>query len=161
MLKQYTPLALTFARAQAKKKSSTVKTYLASSPLSLDIESAYTFSIPVADYSHLGCHFVTGMNGSDIVVKDMSGVEGLFQRQMKASKRPFVGCRLESVDGEIVPSYVNTQLIINAMNRRWAANGKVELTFCNEKHQNDLWKIESVDGTSSHQNDVKSNGAKS
>ena len=81
MLKKFSPLALTFARAQAKQ-SSTVKTYLTSSPLSLDIESAYTFSIPAADYNHLGCKFVTGMNGSDIVVQVMSGVDGPFKSQM-------------------------------------------------------------------------------
>ena len=148
MLKQYTPLALTFARAQAKQ-TSTVKTYLTSSPLSLDIESAYTFSIPAADYSHLGCKFVTGMNGVDVVVKDMSGVDGPFQRQMNASKQPFIGCKLESVDGEVVPSYVNSQLIVNAMKRRWAANGRVELTFCNETHRDALCKVKSLDDTTS------------
>jgi len=150
MLKQYTPLALTFARAQAKQqKTSTVKAYLTSSPLSLDIESSYTFSIAAADYSHLGCQFVTGMNGSDIVVKGMIGVEGLFQRQIKASNQPFVGCRLVSVDAEIVPSYVNSQLIVNAMKRRWTTNGRVELTFCNERHRDALRKVESLDGAPS------------
>ena len=140
MLKQYSPLALTFARAQAKQ-ASTVKTYLTSSPLSFNVESAYTFSIPAADYSHLGCRFVTGMNGSDIVVKEISGVDGQVQQQMKAAKRSFIGCRLESVDGEVVPSYVNSQLILNAMTRRWAANGRVELRFCDDKHKDALQKV--------------------
>ena len=139
MLKQYKPLALTFARAQASQSS--VKTYLTSSPLSLDVESAYTFSIPASDYSHLGCRFVTGMNGSDIVVKDISGVEGPFQRQIKKSKQPLVGCKLESVDGEAVPSYVNSQLTVNAMKRRWAANGRLELTFCNDLHKDALHRL--------------------
>lgn len=140
MLKEITPLALTFARAQAKQ-TSTVKSYLSSSPLSLDIESAHTFSIAAEDYSHLGCKFVTGMNGSDIVVKNICGVDGPFKRQMDASTYPFLGCKLESVDGEAVPSYVNSQLIGNAMKRRWNTNNRVELTFCNETHKDALRKI--------------------
>ncbi|KAL7542529.1 hypothetical protein ACHAXR_011895 [Thalassiosira sp. AJA248-18] len=142
MLKQHTPLALTFARAQANQTSA-VKTYLTSSPLSLDVESAYTFSIAATDYSQLGCKFANGMNGTDIVVKGISGVDGPFQQQMKASNQPYIGCKLESVDGEAVPSYVNSQLIVNAMKRRWAANGRVELTFCNEMHRDALHKVKS------------------
>ena len=140
MLKTMEPLALTFARAT--KKSSTVKSYLTSSSLSLDIEAAYTFSIAASGYSHLGLNFVTGMNGSDIIVKNISGVEGPFRRQMKASKHSLIGCRLESVDGEVMPSYVNSQLIVNAMKRRWAANGRVELVFCNERQRDVLQKLE-------------------
>ena len=147
MLKQYTPLALTFARAQADQ-TSTVKTYLTSSPLSLDIESAYTFSIPADDYIHLGCKFVTGMNGSGIVVKHMSGVDRPFKRQMNSSKYPFLGCKLESVDVEAVSSYVNCQLIVNAMKRRWAANGQVDLAFCNETHRKSLRAVKSCNDTS-------------
>ncbi|KAL9186078.1 hypothetical protein ACHAXT_005316 [Thalassiosira profunda] len=145
MLKTLEPLALTFARAQANKKTSTVKSYLTASPLSLDIEAAYTFSIPVPDHSYLGCKFVTGMNGSDFVVKKIGGVQGQFQRQMRASKQPFTGCKLESVDGEVVPSYANSQLIVNAMKRRWTSNGRVELTFCNERQRDALHKLESLE----------------
>lgn len=140
MLKQYSPLALTFARAQAKKVSS-VKTYLSSSPLSLDLETAHTFSIASPDYDYLGCSFVTGMNGSDIVVKQIRGVAGSFQREMKASGQSFLGCELESLDGEVVPSYANAQLIVSAMNRRWASNGQLELTFCNERQRDLLFTI--------------------
>lgn len=146
MLKQYSPLALGFARAQAKQ-SSMVKTYLTSSPLSLDIEAASTFSLVSSDHSRLGCRFVTGMNGTDIVVKDIMGVEGPFQRQMRESKQPFVGCKLESVDGEVVPSYVNSQLIVNAMKRRWAANGRVEIVFCDDRQKDALRDIMLSDGT--------------
>ncbi len=147
MLKQYSPLTLNFARAQAKKTSS-VKSYLTSSPLSFDIEAATTFSLVASDYSHLGCRFVPGMNGSDIVVKDVMGVEGTFQRHMRESKQPLVGCKLESVDGEIVPSYVNPQLMVNAMNRRWAANGRVELVFCDEKQKDAIQEMIKSDGES-------------
>ena len=124
-----------------------VKTYLTSSPLSLDIEAASTFSLVASDYSCLGCRFVTGMNGTDIVVKEIMGVEGPFQRQMRESKQPFVGCKLESVDGEVVPSYVNSQLIINAMKRRWAANGRVEIVFCDDRQKDALRDIMLSDGT--------------
>ena len=147
MLEQLSPLALTFARAQANQ-TSTVKTYLTSSPLSLNIESAYTFSIAAEDYSHLGCTFVTGMNGVDVVVKHMSGVDGPFKRQMNATKQPFLGCKLESVNGEVFPSYMNSQLIINAMKRHWAANGQLELTFCNEMHRDALCRVKSFNRTS-------------
>ena len=136
MLKQHSPLALTFGRAT--KDASAVKTFLTSSPLSFDVESAYTFSIPASDYSHLGCKLVTGMNGSDIVVKEINGVDGQVKRQMNKS---LLGCRLESVDGEVVPTYVNSQLILNAMTRRWTANGKLELTFCDDRHKEALQKV--------------------
>lgn len=145
MLKQYSPLALGFARAQAKQ--TTVKAYMTSSPLSLDIETAHSFSVEASDYNHLGCLFVTGMNGTDIVVKDIVGVEGPFQQQMVESKQPFVGCKLQSVDGEVVPSYANSQLIVSVMKRRWAANGRVELIFCDEKQRDALTDMICSDST--------------
>ena len=149
MLKQYTPLTLNFARAQAQtKKTSSVKIYLTSSPLSFDIEAATTFSLVASDYSHLGCRFGSGMNGSDIVVKDVMGIEGTFQRRMRESKLPLVGCKLESVDGEIVPSYVNPQLMVNAINRRWTANGRVELVFSDEKQKDAINRMIKSDGES-------------
>jgi len=143
MLKQYSPLALTFARAQAKQTAS-VKSYLSSSPLSFVLESALSFSIPSPDYDYLGCTFVTGMNGTDIVVKNIKGVAGSFQREMKASKQPFIGCTLETLDGEVVPSYANATLIVNAMKRRWAAGGQLELTFCDDRQRDALRNISSL-----------------
>ena len=140
MLEQHSPLALTFARAKAKQ-TSTAKTWISSSPLSFDIESADTFSISATDHNHLGCIFAIGHNGTDILVKSITGVEGPFQQQMKAAKYPFIGCVLESVDGEVVPSYVNCQIIISSINRQWTANGRVELTFCNEKHKDAVRKV--------------------
>ncbi|KAL7482821.1 hypothetical protein ACHAW6_008481 [Cyclotella cf. meneghiniana] len=137
MLKTRSPLALTFARANTEQK----KTYLRSSSLSLNIEAANTFSIEAADYDHIGCTFGVGHNGTDIVVRSISGVQGFFQRQIMATKFPIVGCALESVDDEIVPSYVNPQLMVNSISRRWVANGHVKLTFCNLKHRYALQKM--------------------
>lgn len=136
MLKRLSPLALTFARANTEKKAR-----LRSSPLSLNIDAISTFSIEAFDYDHIGCTFVVGNNGTDIMVRSINGVEGSFQRQINASKLPLVGCVLESVDDEIVPSYVNSQLIINAMNRRWASNDSVKLTFCNQRHKIAVHKL--------------------
>ena len=140
MLKQLSPLALTFARAKAKQ--STVKTYLTSSPLSLDVEAATTFSVAALEYSQLGCVFATGYNGSDIVVKSITGVNGMFQKQISAAGN-FTGCKLESIDGEFLPSYVNVPLIENALKRRWAASSKIELTLCNEARKEALLKLAS------------------
>ena len=86
------------------------------------------------------------MNGSDVVVKKISGVVGPFQRQMKASKQRFIGCSLELLDGEVIPSWSNVQLLVNAMKRRWAAAGRLELTFCDDKQREALRSIESLDG---------------
>lgn len=137
MLKRMSPLALTFARADTKQKSGRSR----SSALSLNIDAVRTFSLEAFDYDHIGCTFVVGNNGTDIVVRSISGVEGSFQRQMNATKLPLIGCVLESVDDEIVPSYVNSQLIINAMSRRWVGNDSVKLTFCNQKHKDDVRKL--------------------
>jgi hypothetical protein len=139
MLKRLSPLALTFARADSEKKTH----YIRSSPLSLNIEAAHIFSIEATDYEHIGCTFVVGHNGTDIVVKSINGVEGSFQRQLKETKLPLIGCVLQSVDDEIVPSYVNSQLIINAMSRRWAANDSVKLSFCNVKQRTAVHQITS------------------
>jgi hypothetical protein len=136
MLESLSPLALTFARADTEKKAR-----LRSSPLSLNIDAINTFSIEAADYDHIGCTFVVGNNGTDIVVKSINGVEGSFQRQMNATKLPLIGCVLECVDNEVVPTYVNSQLIINAMSRRWASNDSVKLTFCNLKQKAVVHKI--------------------
>jgi len=141
MMKQHSPLALTFARAQTKQ-ASTVKSYLTSSPLSLDIESAQTFSIAAPDYSQLGLTFTTGYNGTDIVVKTISGVEGPFQRKMKQTALPLVGCKLEALDGETIPNYVTSQLVVKAMSRQWSANNRLELTFCDENHRGNVRKYQ-------------------
>ncbi|KAL7549489.1 hypothetical protein ACHAWF_012758 [Thalassiosira exigua] len=144
ILEEHEPLALTFARAQAKP-SSAVKGYLTSSPLSLNVETARTFSIPAPDHTRLGCKFVTGMNGSDVVVREMGGVVGSFQRRMKALedlRQPtLVGCRLASVDGEDLPSYATPQLISSTLKRTWAANGRLRLTFCDEAHKEALSRL--------------------
>ena len=138
MMKQQSPLALTFARAQ--KKASKVKSYLSSSPLSLDIESAETFSVAAADYTQLGLTFTTGYNGTDVIVKTIKGVEGPFQRKMKQNTKPLIGCKLEAVNGEIIPNYVTSQLVVKAMNRQWSANNRIELTFLDENHRDDVRK---------------------
>lgn len=140
MMKQQSPMALTFARAQSKKTSG-VKSYLTSSPLSLDIESAETFSIAAANYSQLGCSFTTGYNGTDVVVKSINGVEGPLQYTIKKTQLPLIGCKLEAVDGEPVPNYATPQLVMNAMSRRWAADNRLELTFCNETHRDSIRKL--------------------
>eukprot|EP00986_Skeletonema_menzelii_P005010 scaffold1749_cov148-Skeletonema_menzelii.AAC.18 len=139
LMKQHSPLALTFARAQ-KKPSSTVKSYLTSSPLSLDVESAQTFSIAASDYSQLGLTFTTGYNGTDVVVKNISGVEGPFQRRVKEAALQLVGCKLEAINGEFIPTYVTSQLVVNAMCRQWSANNQLELTFCDENHRDKIRK---------------------
>lgn len=140
MMKHQSPMALTFARAQSKKTSG-VKSYLTSSPLSLDIESAETFSIAAANYSQLGCSFTTGYNGTDVVVKSINGVEGPFQSTIKDTQLPLIGCKLEAVDGEHLPNYATSQLVMNAMSRRWAANNRLELTLCNETHRDSIRKL--------------------
>lgn len=142
MLKEYSPLVLGFARAKAKQTR--VQT-MTSSALSLDIETAHTFSVAASNYHHLGCKFAAGMNGTDIVVKDIMGVEGPFQKQIKDFMKPIVGCKLESVDGEVLPSYANPQLIISAMKRRWDTTGRVELLFCDERQKEALMDIISAD----------------
>ncbi len=133
MLEQQSPLKLTFARANSAQ--TTAKRMLSSSPLSLDVASANKFTVDAPNFEQLGCRFAVGYNGTDIVVKSITGVEGIFQRQLKDAKEIIIGSYIESVDGEVIPSYVTPQIIINAINRRWTANGQVEITFCNEKHR--------------------------
>jgi acyl-coenzyme A synthetase/AMP-(fatty) acid ligase len=108
----------------------------------LDIESAQTFSIAAPDYSQLGLTFTTGYNGTDIVVKTISGVEGPFQRKMKQTALPLVGCKLEALDGETIPNYVTSQLVVKAMSRQWSANNRLELTFCDENHRGNVRKYQ-------------------
>jgi hypothetical protein len=142
MLKEYSPLVLGFARAKAKQTRVQAMT---SSALSIDIETATTFSVAASNHHHLGCKFAAGMNGTDIIVKDIIGVEGPFQKQIKESMQPIIGCKLESVDGEVLPSYANPQLIVSAMKRRWDTNGRVELLFCDERQKDALMDIISTE----------------
>jgi len=134
MLEQQSPLKLTFARANTSAQTS-AKRMLSSSPLSLEVESANKFNVDAPNFEQLGCQFAVGYNGTDIVVKSITGVEGIFQRQLKDVKKSIIGSFIESIDGEVIPSYVTPQIIINAINRRWTTNGQVEITFCNEKHR--------------------------
>mmetsp|Transcript_31228 Transcript_31228/g.62202 ORF Transcript_31228/g.62202 Transcript_31228/m.62202 type:complete len:151 (+) Transcript_31228:46-498(+) len=134
MLEQQSPLKLTFARANTSAQTS-AKRMLSSSPLSLEVESANKFNVDAPNFEQLGCQFAVGYNGTDIVVKSITGVEGIFQRQLKDVKKSIIGSFIESIDGEVIPSYVTPQIIINAINRRWTTNGQVEITFCNEKQR--------------------------
>lgn len=122
------PVALTFGRpGQGQSR------WLASSN-AFDMESAETFCVTANSFDELGCKFGTGQDADDIVVTDIHGVPGPFQDKLS----PFIESKenmnlsIESINGQVVPSYATPDMVLNAMKRSWSSDARVEVLFCHD-----------------------------
>ena len=48
---------------------------------------------------------------------------------------------VESVNGQVVPSYANANMVSSAIKTSWSRNGSVEILFCDEQRKNWLKSI--------------------
>ena len=60
---------------------------------------------------------------------------GPFQRRIIDGMRSkkYLGLIIESINGEVIPSYATCDLVMNVMKRRWAAEKKIDLLLCNSR----------------------------
>jgi hypothetical protein len=123
------PIALIFARFKAANR------WYGSG--STNISNAAKISVYIDEPADLGIEFDAGTNDGDIIVKSFLAVKGPIQRILlqRAKARQWEGLVLESIDGQAVPSYANTEMVFRAMQQSWNNNNKVEICFCDEKRK--------------------------
>ena len=132
------PIGLTFARPQ-RTGSNDRSWYSSGSPRKeeLSMNSAETLCVTADSYEQIGVVLDTS-GFSDIIVKDLKAVPGPFQYSSNVLKDPQTQsfhCSIESVNGEFVPSFATTKVLINAMDRSWKSQNRVEIVFCDDERK--------------------------
>ena len=69
----------------------------------------------------------------DVIVTDFLGVPGIFQRTFAACTRSTLPLSIESVGGEIVPSYASVEMVRNALKRKWNSEKALEMVLCDDE----------------------------
>ena len=118
------PICLTFARPQSDTRVAT---------FDLDMLDK-TISVVADTRDKLGFTIGIGQQPNHYVVKAFKAVIGSFQNAMieKLGPTKCMGLRIYSIDRELVPSYANCDIVMNAMKRAWSRQDQMELTFCDE-----------------------------
>lgn len=129
------PLALTFARPSQQNRWST-----------FTMETATTFCITANKIEEVGCTFGKGNGAYDIIVKEFNAVKGPFQNSLDKSIN-WTGMILESINGQIVPSYATSKLVKSVLKRSWINEGRVEITFCDSERREWLKSLLTKEGT--------------
>ena len=125
------PIGLTFARR--------VQQNLSRWALSTDEFSdsdAETICVTASSQDRLGI-LLSQMDNGDITVSDFQGVPGIFQRAMEKYKRKNgkLNLAVESINGQIVPSYSSIDIVRNALNRSWTNSETTLLTLCDDEQK--------------------------
>ena len=93
-------------------------------------------SITVDNLEEIGCTFGCLEQLSDcIAVESFHDVNGPIQKQILSSCQSSNALRVDVVDGQVAPSYVTPGMMTSVLQRRWEANGRVEVIFCDERQQ--------------------------
>jgi len=126
------PAALTFARPKkenANRWSTTGKS-------NFSAESAETICVTADSFEQIGCVFESAWN-LDIILTDLFAVPGTLQLAMKRhlGKNETPKLAIESINGQFVPSYATESIVMNAINRSWHSDGRVELVFCDDEQK--------------------------
>ena len=132
------PAALTFARP----KQQTGSRWTASANEKFSVEDAETICITADSYEQIGAVFQSKRN-LDITVSDLFAVPGPLQMAMQPhlDNNGMLELAVESVNGQFVPSYASTGIVMNAMNRSWSTNEKVEIVFCDDERKEWVHKL--------------------
>jgi hypothetical protein len=77
------------------------------------------------------------MDNGDITVSDFQGVPGIFQQAMEKCKQKNgkINLAVESINGQIVPSYSSIDIVRNALNRSWNASEATLITLCDDEQK--------------------------
>lgn len=125
------PICLTFARPQSSTRVAT---------FDLDMLDK-TISVVADRRDNLGFTLGIGQEQNHFVVKAFKAVVGSFQNAMIqkfGSNESSTGLRIYSIDGEVIPSYANSEIVMNAMKRAWSRKEDMELTFYDNRRERQL-----------------------
>ena len=124
----YYPIGLTFARPRRNDNRWDVGRFS-------DAE-ADTFCVTADSYSQLGCVFqATGYH--EIVVSDFEAVPGVINHQISSkfpSRTDWSHIAVESINGELVPSYASVSMVKSAMSRSWGRE-LFKLLLCDDEQR--------------------------
>lgn len=125
------PIGLTFARRQQQN----VSRWAVSTDEFSDAE-AETICVTASSQDRLGI-LLGQMDNGDITVADFQGVPGLFQQAMEKCKQRSGSLNLavESINGQIVPSYASIDIVRNALNRSWTTSETTLLILCDDEQK--------------------------
>lgn len=135
------PIALTFARPSQQTSRWTAS-------YALDVETAETFCVTANKYKQLGFELGSGRARGEVVVKAFHAVEGSLQENFRKEMKQMgisQDLAIESIDGQVVPSYASCDMIMSALKRVLSSKGETELVLCNV-HRKD-WVRQQCKGT--------------
>jgi hypothetical protein len=127
------PIGLTFARRLQRN----VSRWSVSTDVFSDSE-AETICVTASSHDRLGI-LLTQLENGDIVVSDFQGVPGIFQQALERCKQKNgrINLAVESINGQIVPSYSSIDMVRNALSRSWSTGISeatlLEMAFCDDE----------------------------
>ena len=132
------PIGLTFARRQQQN----VSRWALSADEFSDAD-AETICVTATSQDRLGI-LLGYMDNGDITVADFQGVPGLLQQAMGKCKQKCgsLSLAVESINGQIVPSYASIDIVRNALNRSWTNAATTLLILCDDAQKN--WLMSKV-----------------
>jgi len=131
------PICLTFARPQSSTRVAT---------FDLDMLDK-TISVVADRRDKLGFTLGIGQQQNHFVVKAFKAVVGSFQNAMMeqfGSNQSSTGIRIYSIDGEVIPSYANSEIVMSAMKRAWSRKEDMELTFCDDRRERQFKSLKNI-----------------
>lgn len=131
------PAALTFARP----KQRTASRWIATNE-KFAVDEAETICVTCDAFEQIGCVFQSQRN-LDITVSDLFAVPGPFQIAMRhhIDRDTMTELAIESINGQFVPSYASTSIVMNAMSRSWSTDKAVEIVFCDDELKDWVHKL--------------------
>jgi len=120
------PMGLTFARP-AKD------TNRWNGASSIDIDTAETFCITANTPDQLGIEIGLGRDKDSIVVNNVFAVKGQYQEKLTSGESSYLGHAIESIDGQVVPSYTSASMVSQVIEKKWSDSGRVEILFCDDE----------------------------
>ena len=129
------PIGLTFARPQNKGGVSNRWSSSKSTEPFSDFD-ADTICVTCEEQNRLGCIFDTTEHG-DIVISDFSSVPGMFHRHLSRYNEMDgrLKISIDSINGQFVPSYATKDIVMNALNRSWRNDKRVEIILCDDERK--------------------------
>jgi len=124
------PMGLTFARP--RQKDSTWSSHFSAAKQFSDDE-AETICVTVERFADLGCVFE--LLNTDVVVNSFCAVPGAFQDALgryKDSTSNRMHASIDWLNGQFVPTYATTHMVLNALTRSWKKDKRVEIWLCDD-----------------------------
>mmetsp|Transcript_42112 Transcript_42112/g.63581 ORF Transcript_42112/g.63581 Transcript_42112/m.63581 type:complete len:90 (-) Transcript_42112:909-1178(-) len=58
---------------------------------------------------------------------------GQYQEKLTSGESSYLGHAIESIDGQVVPSYTSASMVSQVIEKKWSDSGRVEILFCDDE----------------------------